>query len=114
MRLSMTSRLFLAIFVTSMASVLAMGLAARADLSHGFLGYLNHQALVRTEALRAPLAAAYATHGNWDFLRNHPHAWYGILRATAGQITHEDPLAADQLGAKLRSVSACSMPAGDE
>lgn len=102
MKLSITTKLFLAIFVTSRASVLAMGLAARANLAHGFLGYLNHQALERTQALKAPLAAAYAAHGSWDFLRDKPHAWFRILRSTAIDAEHPTPPAADLLGANLR------------
>ena len=49
------------------------------------LGYLNHQALMRTELLRAPLIfvtnAAYHAHGNsWTFIEDQPQRWSDLLR----------------------------------
>ncbi len=61
-------------------AVLAMGVAARISFNHGFLGYLSEQESERMESVATSLASAYREHGNWDFLRDNPRAWFEIMR----------------------------------
>lgn len=61
-------------------AVLAMGIAARISFNHGFLGYLSEQESERMESVATSLAGAYRQHGNWDFLRDNPRAWFEIMR----------------------------------
>ena len=80
-RTSVTAKLFVAIFATSLLVAVAMGVAARISFSQGFLGYVNEQGRARMEAVLPDLVEAYRQHGNnWDFLRNNPRAWFGLIR----------------------------------
>jgi two-component system sensor histidine kinase BaeS len=80
LRISVTAKLFIAIFATSLLVAIAMGVAARISFTHGFLGYLNEQGRARMESVMPDLIDAYREHGNWDFLRNNPRAWFRLIR----------------------------------
>ncbi|MBS0377769.1 MAG: HAMP domain-containing protein [Proteobacteria bacterium] len=60
-----------------------MSLAARVSFVNGFLGYLNDQETERVQGLIPTLAATYERYGSWDFLREDPGAWVGLLRGRA-------------------------------
>jgi two-component system sensor histidine kinase BaeS len=80
-RTSVTAKMFVAIFATSLLVALAMGVAARISFSQGFLGYVNEQGRARMEAVLPDLVEAYREHGNnWNFLRNNPRAWFSLIR----------------------------------
>ena len=81
MKLGITAKLFLAVLATSILVTLAMGVAARVSFTRGFLGYLNEQGVERVESLLPTLSAAYKQHGNWDFLRGNPRAWFELMRS---------------------------------
>jgi two-component system sensor histidine kinase BaeS len=81
MRLSLATKLFVAVFATAMAVALAMGVAAQVNLNRDFLGYLNEQALNRLELARVSVTAGYRENGgSWDFLREDPMRWGRLLR----------------------------------
>ncbi|WP_051883582.1 ATP-binding protein [Salinisphaera hydrothermalis] len=102
-RINLGAKLFTAIFATSVASVIAMGAIASYNLSTGFVGYLNQQALARTKALEKPLIRAYESDGgSWRFMRNDPRRWFDILRTSTFDPSRHAPPAADLLGANLR------------
>jgi two-component system sensor histidine kinase BaeS len=61
-------------------AVLATGIAARLSFNRGFLGYLSEQETERMQSVAASLATAYRKHGNWEFLRDNPHAWMEVMR----------------------------------
>jgi two-component system sensor histidine kinase BaeS len=78
---SVTTKLFVAILAATLLVAAAMGAAARFAFTRGFLGYLNEQGVQRVEDLLPGLSAAYAKHGNWDFLRGNPREWFRLMRA---------------------------------
>ncbi len=78
-KIGITSKLFLALLATSMLAVLATSIAARISFVLGFIGYLNEQGIERIEGVVPTLASAYEQHGNWDFLRGNPRAWFTLL-----------------------------------
>jgi two-component system sensor histidine kinase BaeS len=80
MRISVTSKLFIAIFATSALVAVAMGAAARYSFTRGFLGYLNEQSEARLDDVLPVLQAAYREHGDWEFLRDNPRAWFRLIR----------------------------------
>lgn len=81
MRLSLATKLFVAVFATAMAVALAMGVAAQVNLNRDFLGYLNEQAVNRLELARVSVTAGFRENGgSWDFLREDPMRWGRLLR----------------------------------
>lgn len=81
MKSSVTAKLFIAIFATSLLTAVAMGVASRISFTEGFLGYLNEQGRTRMTALIPDLAEAYREHGSWEFLRDNSRLWYQLIRA---------------------------------
>ena len=75
----LTAKLFLALLTAILITVVAMSVAARMSFVRGFLGYLNDQELERVESVVPTLSAAYEKFGSWDFLREDPGAWAGLL-----------------------------------
>jgi two-component system sensor histidine kinase BaeS len=80
MKLSITAKLFAAVLATAMVVALAMGVAAHVNLTRGFLGYLNEQALLRLDAAVPGVTAGYRQYGDWTFLTRKPDLWYRLLR----------------------------------
>lgn len=82
MRLSfgITSKLFVALFTLSIVVALAMGAAVRWRFDANFLDYVNAREAERMAAIAHGVEAAYAQHGNWDFLRSDRAAWFRLLR----------------------------------
>jgi two-component system sensor histidine kinase BaeS len=107
-RPGITSKLFLAILLTCVVVAVAMATAMRYSFNQGFLGYLNEQEEQRMEALRPTLAAAYAQHGSWEFLRGDPRQWFRLIRppelALRGGSAGEPPVPSesDLTGLNLR------------
>src|SRR5690349_19570253 len=76
MKPGITAKLFIAVLATGILITLAMGIAAHISFTRGFLGYLNEQGIERAESLLPALSTAYREHGDWDFLRHNPRAWF--------------------------------------
>jgi len=91
LKLGITSKLFLALLVTSMLAVLATSIAARVSFIRGFIGYLNEQGIERIESVVPTLAAAYQQHGSWDFLRHDPHAWFTLVASASAPRPVSEP-----------------------
>lgn len=83
LRPGITSKLFLTILLSCALVAVAVTAGMRYSFNQGFLGYLNQQELQRIEVLAPNLAQAYQEEGNWDFLRDNPRAWFGLLRGQA-------------------------------
>src|SRR3954465_1408237 len=81
MKPGITAKLFIAVLATGILITLAMGVAAHISFTRGFLGYLNEQGVERAESLLPALTTAYKEHGNWDFLRRNPRAWFELIRS---------------------------------
>lgn len=73
-----TSKLFVALFALSIVVALAMGVAVRWRFDANFLDYVNAREAERMTVLAQGIEAAYAEHGNWDFLRNDRQAWHRL------------------------------------
>ena len=65
-------RLFLAFAALSGLALFAFVAWQQQNFRHGFLSYLDEVTLQRLEPARTRLTAAYAEHGDWDFLRSDP------------------------------------------
>ncbi|NWA84533.1 sensor histidine kinase efflux regulator BaeS [Pseudomonas sp. D2002] len=106
MKLSISTKLFIAVLAGVLLVILSMGLATSWSFGRGFLGYLNEQALERMAPVLPRLASAYAREGNWEFLRNQPDRWFDIMRPELGEDPAKNdlrtPLASDLTGALFR------------
>lgn len=80
MKLSITTKLFAAVMGIALAVALAMGVAAHVNLTRGFLGYLNEQAVLRLDSAVPGVTDGYRRHGSWAFLQQQPQLWYKLLR----------------------------------
>lgn len=72
-------RLFLAFAVLSGAALLAFALWQEHSFRRGFIGYLDEVAKQRLAPSMARLAAAYAQHGDWNFLRADPSQFVDLI-----------------------------------
>lgn len=76
MKLSIPTRLFLAV-LSACAVVLAVnGVAERFSFERVFLRYLNEQGVQRMQQLAGVVASEYRMHGSWDFMRASPDEWF--------------------------------------
>lgn len=85
MKFGISTKLFAAVLATAMFVALAMGVAAHVNLTRGFLGYLNEQAVQRLDEAVPSVTAGYLENGSWDFLRKRPGLWYRLLRPVPGE-----------------------------
>ena len=103
MKLSISTKLFIAVLAGVLLVILSMGVATSWSFGRGFLGYLNEQALERMAPVLPRLASAYAREGNWEFLRNRSDRWFDIMRPEVGEdpAKHDlrTPMASDLTGA---------------
>ncbi|WP_039853352.1 ATP-binding protein [Hylemonella gracilis] len=83
--LGISARLFCAILISATVSITVSGVVTRLAFERGFLGYLNNLAEERLSFVLPRAAQAYASHGNWDFLRQQPRHWFELIRPTAGE-----------------------------
>lgn len=109
MRISISTRIFLAMLGTLALVVAIMGFATRWSFERGFLGYLNGQAEARMFEVLPRLQQAYGEHGSWDFLRGDRGAWFAMMRpANLPEAVSEDganlppPPTSDLTGAVIR------------
>ena len=78
MKLSLTARLFAAVFSTAMAVALAMGLFTHINLDRDFRGYLNEQAVGRLELAQVSVTAGYRENGSsWTSCLRNPSCGAG-------------------------------------
>lgn len=80
MKISLSTKVFLAVQALCSFAVLGMALAAYLSFAHGFLGYLNEQAIERLERILPNFQRAYAEHGNWHFLDDNLDEWFFLTR----------------------------------
>lgn len=106
MKLSISTKLFIAVLAGVLLVILSMGLATSWSFGRGFLGYINEQALERMAPVLPRLSSAYAREGSWDFLRNQPDRWFEIMRPEPGEDPLKNdmrtPMASDLTGALFR------------
>lgn len=106
MKLSISTKLFIAILASVLLVILSMGLATSWSFGRGFLGYLNEQALERMAPVLPRLASAYEREGSWEFLRNKPDRWFEVMRPEPEDEVRtrdlKNPLPSDLTGALFR------------
>ncbi|PXW97402.1 two-component system sensor histidine kinase BaeS [Sphaerotilus hippei] len=109
MKIGISTRLFAAVLTTAVLVVGVVGGLTHRSFTRGFLGYLNDVAAERLEFVGPRLARAYVRHGSWEFLRNEPRAWFGLLRPVVGDelpanapVRPGMPLTSDLTGAVQR------------
>jgi two-component system sensor histidine kinase BaeS len=106
MKLTLSSKLFIAVQALCTFAVLSMGFAAYLSFTHGFLGYLNEQAVERLQSTLPRFEQGWVAHGDWEFLRNNSHEWFEMIRPEArvpGQpFKPGTPPVSDLTGAFLR------------
>jgi two-component system sensor histidine kinase BaeS len=89
MRLGITTKLFLALLLTSLVVTIVMGVAVRLSFQQGFHAYLAEQEQQRAVALSTLLVEVYQEHGSWQFLRDNPRQWRHLLRFASRQAQAE-------------------------
>lgn len=109
MKISISSKLFLAVLASVLLVIVSMGAASNWSFARGFVGYLNELAMQRVDALVPRMAQAYvAEGGNWDFIRHHPQRWFDLLRpdppATPEEHEMRIPPASDLTGTVFRTA----------
>ncbi|NWA24587.1 sensor histidine kinase efflux regulator BaeS [Pseudomonas gingeri] len=80
MKLSISTKLFIAVLASVLFVILSMGLATGWSFGRGFLGYLNEQALQRMEPVLPRLVALYEREGSWEVIRDQPQRWFEMMR----------------------------------
>jgi two-component system sensor histidine kinase BaeS len=85
MKLSISTKLFVAVLAGVLLVILSMGLATSWSFGRGFLGYINEQALERMATVVPRLAGAYEREGTWEFFRNQPDRWFEVMRPEPGE-----------------------------
>jgi two-component system sensor histidine kinase BaeS len=76
------AKILLAQVVTVVLALLVVMVITRINLEHGFIDFLERQESVVLDMASPVLAGLYEAEGGWDFLRERPEDWYGILRQT--------------------------------
>jgi len=85
MRLHLWQRLFLALAVLSGAALFGFAAWQQHSFRRGFMDYLDEVTLQRLQPAQARLAAAYAQHGGWDFLRGDPRRFGELVEPPPGR-----------------------------
>ena len=86
-------RLFLAFATLSGLALLVFVGWQQQNFRRGFLSYLDEVTVQRLEPARTRLTAAYAEHGNWNFLRSEPALLGEMIEPGPGAMRRlrEDP-----------------------
>src|SRR3546814_4473300 len=79
MKLSIPAKLFLAILAACALVLVVNGIAERFSFERVFLSYLNEQGVQRMEQLAVRVENEYRRHGDWQFLRGKPDAWFQLV-----------------------------------
>ena len=80
MRPGITAKLFGAILLTNIVMAVAFASAIHFGITHAFRDYIREREQRRLGAFAQVLAAAYAEHGSWNFLREDPGQWAVLSR----------------------------------
>lgn len=84
MKLSISTKLFIAVLASVLFVILSMGLATSWSFTRGFLGYLNEQALERMESVQPRMVSAWQREGSWDFCDTIQSAGFNLCGQTQG------------------------------
>lgn len=109
MKLSISTKLFAAVFASVLLVILVMSTATCWSFQRGFIGYLNEQGITRLERTLPRLAEFYGQEGNWDRARENPHQLFELMRPSPGvdfplDIPREEAMMPDSTGALFRTT----------
>lgn len=106
MKLSISTKLFVAVLAGVLLVILSMGLATSWSFGRGFLGYINEQALERMALVAPRLVSVYEREGSWGYFRNRPEHWFEVMRPDPGETRlirdWKTPQVSDLTGALFR------------
>jgi two-component system sensor histidine kinase BaeS len=85
MRITIATRIFLALTLLSLVILTLNAVVSRWNFERGFLEYVAEQEAETIDGAAAELAAMYRREGNWDSLRGNPRRWNDLLRDSSGQ-----------------------------
>ena len=88
MQLRLWQRLFLALAVLSGAALLGFAAWQEHSFRRGFLGYLDEVSKQRLAPSVTRLTAAYAQHGDWNFLRDDPAQFAELIEPAPPHFSH--------------------------
>jgi two-component system sensor histidine kinase BaeS len=80
MRLTITTRIFLALTVVSLLILALNAVVTRWNFQRGFLQYVAQQEADTINDAASDLAEVYRLEGSWDSLRDNPRRWNELLR----------------------------------
>lgn len=81
---SLFAKIMMAQVITVVVALLVVMVVSRANLSRGFLEFLERQEAAVLGITAPALAELYQAQGGWDFLRGQPENWLRVLRQTRG------------------------------
>ncbi|MCC8465399.1 envelope stress sensor histidine kinase BaeS [Photorhabdus bodei] len=81
MKLSISGKLFMAIFATCMLVLITMHWGVRSSFQYGFIGYIKQNIQLRTAMLAEALAEQYQQYGSWKFLKRNDRVIFQIIRS---------------------------------
>lgn len=79
MRLTIFTKLFLAILMTMLVMVIVMALFVNMSFRNGFADYINRGHIDKVKELTVVLSDEYEKHGSWDFIRQSPREWRRLI-----------------------------------
>ncbi len=79
MKIGITHRLFLAIFLAAAMAVIAMHIIMQWSIDRGFLRYVNTVEQMQLKSIAGELTDDYGREGSWDFLRDNPNYWRRLI-----------------------------------
>ena len=98
MRSSLTFKLFVSIFLTTLALTLAMVAAVRWSFERHFFSYIEQRDAGRLRHLGQTLAEWYRVSGGWEQLRGDDAGWQRLLEAPPPSAPSPGPLPPDAAG----------------
>ena len=88
MRLRIGSRIFFAVALTSIATLVVNAAVTRWSFQQGFLSYIEAQEAEQIATTVDALAALYAADSGWQALRGDRQRWHTLLRANGPRLAH--------------------------
>ena len=97
MHLGLWQRLFLVIAALSSVALAGFAIWQQQGFRRGFLGYLDEVALERLQPAANRIAAAYAEHGDWAFMRADEQRFAELVEPDPRMLRADAPRSAERL-----------------
>jgi two-component system sensor histidine kinase BaeS len=89
MRLTIGTRIFLALTAVSLVILTLNAAVTRWNFQRGFLEYTAEQELATIREAASTVAEIYRREGGWSALRDNPRRWNDLLRSSSGPPRHD-------------------------